>query len=458
LCWRKRHELSMIPWRTEWLGAVALFVLGAAWYVARATGTLVLEQFAAALTIPALVFAVLGRRALRVLAFPMLFMLLAVPAGRGIVPWLMQNTADFAAAALRMSGVPVVHDGMILSIPGGNFEVARACSGLNYLVTGIALGALYAYLTYSSTRKRVLFMLAALIVPLVLNGVRAYLIIAIAHLTDMRWGTGYEHVIFGRALFLLTMFLLFWIGYRWRDPAEPTEYGADRSSVGAEAVDASGASLAVLMAATLSIVGPPLYLQTALAHARTDLLSQGGQIELPGAADGWKGPDELGPVWKPQYSGAVNERAASYLREAGDRVDIYVGVYGLGLSAGGEMIGFGNRLTQRETESLLPQDDVDLDLPGGAVRAREFLVAASSGRRVVWRWYLVDDRPFRLDWQVKAAEALEFVTGGSASERVLMLSAPYDRSAETARAALNAFVAAHGDCIGAGFTGRECER
>ncbi len=454
LCWTQRALLRATAWRTDWAGVLALLVLGAAWFVARATGVLVVEQFAAMAMIPAVVLAVLGRDAARVLAFPLLFLLLAVPAGRGLVPWLMQNTADIAAAALRISGVPVVRDGMLLSIPGGDFEVARACSGLNYLVTGFTLGVLYAYLTYSSTRKRILFMIAALVVPMVLNGLRAYLIIAIAHLTDMSWGTGPEHVTFGRVLFLGTMLVMFWVGLRWRDPPEsfrrrPREVIGTRSRTVGEERATAAATLLVIMV-------PALYLDAALAKARADVGSQASQVTLPAAAPGWQGPRANAAVWRPQYSGSMADRAAAYDDLQGHAVDVYVAVYGLGLSGGGEMVSYRNRLSERELESLLPQRDLPLDLAGQVTTVREFIVPTAGGARLAWRWYMVGDRVLRSDVQVKTAEAVALLRGGGASDRVIVLSTSLDGDESAARARLHAFIRAHDECVRSGFLPDAC--
>lgn len=455
LVWNKRQALTAVPWRADWAGVAMLMLLGAAWFMAHATGILVGEQYAVVLMVSALVLAMLGRQATAVILFPLLFLLLAVPAGRGIVPWLMQNTADMAVAALRLSGVPVVRDGMILSIPGGNFEVARACSGLNYLVTGIALGALYAYLTYRSTRKRALFMLAALVMPIVLNGVRAYLIIAIAHLTDMRWGTGYEHIVFGRALFLVTLFVLFWVGLRWRDPAVGTIAGSPAQLRSAPDSTDTVSWFAISACAALLAV-PPMYLQSANAHARSDALSDGGKIVMPGAAAGWRGPEERPFGWRPYYAGAIGEQMAAYAAGDGRQVDVFVATYGIGMSHGSEMISYGNRLSQRERESLLPHRKRLLRLPEGDLAVREYVLRESSGTRVVWRWYMVGDRPYDSEFRVKAAEALAYLAGGNASDRVIVLSTLAEPSPEVASERLESYVSDHAYCIVSGFAPAGC--
>ena len=103
----------------------------------------------------------------------------------------MQVTADVATWLLQWTGVPVLRSHMYISIPSGSFEVARACSGLNYFITGLVLGVLYAYLTYRGWTKRVLCVAG---LPgrsrSLLNGLRVYVTILVSHLTDMRFGPG----------------------------------------------------------------------------------------------------------------------------------------------------------------------------------------------------------------------------------------------------------------------------
>src|SRR4026207_758168 len=123
--------------------------------------------------------AVLGWQAYRQMAFPLAFLVFAVPFGRALVPALMQVTADITVTVLNWTGVPGFPGGMLLSIPGGDFEVARACSGLNYLMTGVVLGTLYAHLMYTGWRKRVAFVAVTVAVLIVANGIRAYLTVAI---------------------------------------------------------------------------------------------------------------------------------------------------------------------------------------------------------------------------------------------------------------------------------------
>ena len=100
------------------------------------------------------------------------------------MPWLMESTADFTVSALVLTGIPVYREGHQFIIPSGAWSVVEACSGVRYLIASLMVGALFAYLNYRSMRRRWLFMGVALVVPIVANWVRAYLIVMIGHLSN----------------------------------------------------------------------------------------------------------------------------------------------------------------------------------------------------------------------------------------------------------------------------------
>lgn len=460
LVWLRRRELAVTPAAPSWWGALAMIGCVAMWLVARGTGVLVLEQFAAVLMIPAAVLAVFGLRVTTLLVFPLAFLLFAVPFGRGLVPVLMQVSADIGTWALKLSGVPVYRSHMHLSIPAGEFEVARACSGLNYFVTGVVLGVLYAYLTYAGWKKRLLCVLAFAVMPVLMNGVRIYVIVLISHLTDMRFGPGTEHIIFGRSFFIVIMFAMFWIGRRWRDseaafassPAQepngqsmPTKARAAASTVAAWA--------AVPAAALLALAGPAYYAAFA-ADARSELADAGAIVGLPAGNDGWTGPSPDPNAWRPHFSGAIAEQQAIYRAPDGGRVDVYVGIYGLGTTAGAEMISFGNRVFPSESGSLARSSKVRLPMPDGT----ELVVRQLEGRTVgneqlVWKWFVVGERPLLSPYAVKAQEAIELVTRGAVTERVVTIATVADTGA---RKRLESFVMAHPECVRTGFAARAC--
>ena len=86
-----------------------------------------------------------------------------------------------AVALLRLAGVPVFHDGVLIETPSGLFEVAEACAGIRFLIANLVVVTLFAHLALRRAWKWLLFLTLGLIVPVVANGLRAFGIIAIAH-------------------------------------------------------------------------------------------------------------------------------------------------------------------------------------------------------------------------------------------------------------------------------------
>jgi eight transmembrane protein EpsH (proposed exosortase) len=452
LAWRKRAELSAVTYRPSMIGAVLVLLCTLAWIVARGTGVLVLEQFAAVALVPALMLAVLGRQAVRVLAVPLGFLFFMVPFGRALVPFLMQITADFATILLQWSHVPVLRTYMYITIPGGWFEVARACSGLNYFTTSLVLGCLYAYLNYRGWLKRTTCVLAFVIIPIILNGLRVYITILVSHLTNMRFGPGTEHMTFGKIFFVIMMGVLFWVGRRWHD-----EPDASSATPAAPTRSASGLHWWPLAVATLVALSGPAFVAVSIAGAASNLSSHGsGLVAMPPTAQGWEGPADGKGRWRPLYRGGLIERQSVYHLIDGAPVDVFVAVYGLGKTVGAEMINYSNVVTDRERKSLT-QDSTRAVLisSGQSLDVRELVVFADGGSRLVWQWFVVGDRPVVGPFATKAFEALAFVTRTAESERIVTVSTPQDADAETR---LQKFMTAYGQCAATGFAAEHCDR
>src|SRR5439155_12783777 len=166
---------------------------------------------------PLAVWALIGTRVARALAFPLAFLFFAVPFGEFLVPVMIDWTADFTIWALRISGVPVYREGSFFMIPSGMWSVVEACSGLRYLIASLMIGCLFAYISYRSPLRRARFVAAAVVVPLIANWLRAYIIVILAHLTSNRLATGIDHVIYGWIFFGVVMAILFWVGLQWRE-------------------------------------------------------------------------------------------------------------------------------------------------------------------------------------------------------------------------------------------------
>ncbi len=221
LIWRDRARIARVPLEPYWPGVIVLAAAGVAWLLSDLAFVNVGRQLALVVMIQATILTILGRELAARIAFPLLFLLFAVPAGDFLLPALMDRTADFTVAALRATGVPVYRDGNHFVIPSGSWSVVEACSGLRYLIASLVGGTLYAYLAYATPSRRAMFISASLVVPIVANWIRAYLIVMIGHLSSNKLAAGVDHFMYGWVFFGAVILGLFWLGSSWRERRPP---------------------------------------------------------------------------------------------------------------------------------------------------------------------------------------------------------------------------------------------
>jgi exosortase A len=221
LIWRRRDELAQLtvkpaPWVLLPMAAACVL-----WLLGELANVNAASQFALVSLLVLTVPAVYGLQVAKALTFPLLFLFFAVPLGDFMLSPMMQWTADFTILALQLSGVPVLREGLQFVIPSGSWSVVEACSGVRYLIASFMVGTLFAYLNYRTSWRRAVFMLVSLLVPIVANWVRAYLIVMTGHLSGNTLAVGADHLIYGWVFFGIVIGLMFMIGARWTEADLP---------------------------------------------------------------------------------------------------------------------------------------------------------------------------------------------------------------------------------------------
>lgn len=133
-----------------------------------------------------------GRRWGRAAAFPLVFMLFAIPVNvldtAGF--WLRMWVIDASQGIAHTCGIGVIRSGTQLFAPDGTYQydVAAACSGVRSLMALTALSLLVGYLNFRPWWLRVLVLLLSLPFTYVGNVVRISAIIFAAEIWDQRAG------------------------------------------------------------------------------------------------------------------------------------------------------------------------------------------------------------------------------------------------------------------------------
>jgi exosortase A len=334
LVWQRLPELRRLE-PAAWAPGLLLVAAGAgAWLLGEAGGAALARHGGLVLMLQGSVIACLGRDVSRGLAFPIFYAIFLAPAGDELVGPMQTLTARMCMFLLGVVGLPAHIEGVFITTPTGYFEVAEACSGVQFLIAMAAYGALVANVCFRSWRRRILFMAAAILIPVVANGIRAWGTIYIAHLTSNDFAVGFDHILFGWIFFAIVIALLMaagWpffdrrVGEKWFDPAALQPVKPSRSII------------MPVAAAALALAALPLAWSSAIASAAQEVPSSVALPEVPG----WKPvPAAGGRPWKPRFEGADIVRLSRYRNAAGQEVDLALIVYAR-QEEGRELVAYG---------------------------------------------------------------------------------------------------------------------
>jgi len=184
----------------------------------------------------------------------------------------------------------------------------EACSGVRYLISSITLGCLFAYINYTSYKKRIAFILVAAIVPIIANGLRAYMIVMLGHLSGMTLAVGVDHLIYGWIFFGFVMLILFTIGSKWRDPDQDIareSVDAIKGIGSAESIDYSNKHL--ISSLVVTIVAIALWPAWVFALNKLQHVESYAEIQLPVEQGNWQIKKEHSWAWVPRSLGADRE-------------------------------------------------------------------------------------------------------------------------------------------------------
>lgn len=214
LIYRRRHELAACPVRpVGWLGWPLLVISLALYALGRSQDIIMFAVGSQIGVLMSLLLLFKGRAALRLLWFPLFFMLFMVPLPEALVAAvtapLKSAVSAVASATLYSIGYPVGRSGVVMTVGQYQLLVADACAGLNSMFTLEALGMLYMNLmAYTNPVRNVA--LAILLVPtaFVANIVRVMILVLVTYHLGDEAGQGFVHGFAGMVLFMVALGLM----------------------------------------------------------------------------------------------------------------------------------------------------------------------------------------------------------------------------------------------------------
>jgi exosortase len=210
--WERRQRLLDAPRHHSALGLVVLAGSLLMLFAGILGAELFLTRVSIVGVIAGCVLFVLGWRHLRILAFPIAFLLLMIPIPAIIfnqIAFPLQLLASrFGEMTLNLWNIPVLREGNVIVLANTTLEVAEACSGIRSLVSLLTLGIMYSYFSDRRPWVRIAITLVTIPIAIISNGLRVAGVGIAAHYYGAETATGFLHTFSGWVLFLVAFAML----------------------------------------------------------------------------------------------------------------------------------------------------------------------------------------------------------------------------------------------------------
>lgn len=437
MIWSQREQFLSITPSSSYFGVIGLVIFALLWVVASIAGIAVGQQLSFFSMLPMLVIAIFGLQISKTIWYSLFFIIFAVPMGEFLIPYLMQFTAWFSVTSLQITGIPVYWEGLYFEIPAGSFEVVKACSGIRYLIASIALGYFYSFLTYRSTFRRLCFVALAILFPILANGLRAYGIVMIAHFSDMKHATGFDHIIYGWLWFGVVMLIMFWIGTFWREDRD-TKHKYIFNPVQLDS-KTSKTNIGLVCSVILSVLIAPvlLFLLTNVEHVVPHKDIDPAISFKKGIAFVGEPCNQIG-VSYPQAD--MIETGCFYYK---DITIGYVAPQYFAQDQNKELINISNKLYDSEKWKKTQDRGGILELKTKSgfftIKIRETLLKGDNGQVLVWSWFKVGGKHMAGKLQTKLTQVKTTIFDRRSDAIIEVLSAPVNESVDDTRELLQSF-------------------
>ena len=228
LAWQRRGALRDCADRPQPLVGGVLLALGLFCYLLGRTQKIDTIEVGALLPLLAgLLLLAKGWGGLRIMAFPLFFLIFLVPLPGLFVQWvttpLKMAVSSVAESVLAAAAYPVARTGVILQVGPYQLLVADACAGLNSMFTLEALSLLYlSVVGHTSLRRNLFLAVMALPVAFCANVVRVIILVLLTYHFGDRAGQGFLHGFAGMLLFLVALLMILSLDGAWGAVARAT--------------------------------------------------------------------------------------------------------------------------------------------------------------------------------------------------------------------------------------------
>jgi exosortase len=192
-------------------GLVLLFAGGAAEIVGGEGGGLFIKGLSLIFTLAGLVLLFLGPIYLKLLFFPLAYLLFMMPLPEGIFALLtfplQSYTTSITTVALQLLSIPVLREGHLLHLPNITLGIVEACSGIRSLLTMLAGAVALSLLIHKPWWQQLVLITSVVPIAIVTNAFRITSTGMLAHFVDTTVAQNFFHGFSGWGVLILAALL-----------------------------------------------------------------------------------------------------------------------------------------------------------------------------------------------------------------------------------------------------------
>lgn len=411
LVWRRKEDLKQISICPNIIVGLFVLIAGVFLYVAgHIGGVFFAEELSLIITLTGMVMFVLGNKFLKVLLFPILYLVFMLTSWGILTERLHMPFQIFSSyigtSLLYTIGIPAYRESIFIELPNIKLEVAKVCSGVNYLVAVAAIGIPLAYMTIRSWPRRFILVLSSLFMAMLANGFRVALIGTLAYYNMSGDMHGPYHTLHAMIVSIAGYAVLFIGAWLLSEKAGPFDGKPDNNTPAIIVPEGKlKKSTVVVAAGVLLLAGTYINF-----HSSTAVKPKVDLKYFPGHIGEWT----IAAANSSRTFANIKideEFSNTYVKPDGAEAELSIGYF--------EYQGYGKKLINSLTENLHNAAiKINIDTADGPIEVNRTI----EGKRVILFFYDMNGRILADKYMVKAYTALDALVKGKTSGAIIIVT------------------------------------
>jgi len=212
LVWEKKDQFFAVVSRPSWKGLPVLCLGIIFFWIGELGGEYFTLYLSFWLVFVGLCWLHLGWKKLKIVSFPLVFMLTMFPPPNFIYQKISVNlkliSSQLGVAIMQVFGMSAYREGNVIDLGFTQLQVVDACSGLRYLFPLVVIGILLAYFYKDVFWKKVVLVISTIPISIAVNGLRIASVGMLYPVFGQKVAEGFFHDFSGWFIFMVSSGIL----------------------------------------------------------------------------------------------------------------------------------------------------------------------------------------------------------------------------------------------------------